>query len=113
MTAIRKMLTPAAHRHVLGLPGRNSNLLHNGSTKRMLADCSRRKRQGKTAFIKKYGVIDNTKMPFGLCYAPSTFQRCMELTFRGMQWKHLLGYLDDIITSSQDMEFFNDSRVHV
>lgn len=44
----------------------------------------------KTAFITKYGLFEYTKMPFGLCNAPSTFQRCMELIFRGMQWKTLL-----------------------
>lgn len=58
----------------------------------------------KSAFITKYGLFEYTKMPFGLCTAPSTFQRCMELIFRGMQWKHLLNYLDDIIIFSQDME---------
>lgn len=58
----------------------------------------------KSAFITKYGLFEYTKMPFGLCSAPSTFQRCMELIFRGMQWKHLLIYLDDIIIFSQDME---------
>ena len=56
--------------------------------------------QHKTAFITKYGLYEYTKMPFGLCNAPSTFQRCMELIFRGMQWETLLIYLDDIILYS-------------
>ncbi|CAC5386344.1 Retrovirus-related Pol polyprotein from transposon 297,Retrovirus-related Pol polyprotein from transposon 17.6 [Mytilus coruscus] len=43
-------------------------------------------------------------MPFGLCNAPSTFQRCMELIFRGLQWKTLLIYLDDIIIFSSDID---------
>lgn len=43
-------------------------------------------------------------MPFGLCNAPSTFQRCMELIVRGMQWKTLLIYLDDIILYSSNLE---------
>ena len=58
----------------------------------------------KTAFITKYGLFEYTKMPFGLCNAPSTFQRCMELIFRGLQWKTLLIYLDDIIVYSSNLD---------
>lgn len=58
----------------------------------------------KTAFITKYGLFEYTKMPFGLCNAPGTFQRCMELVFRGPQWKTLLIYLDDIIILGSTME---------
>ena len=58
----------------------------------------------KTAFITKYGLFEYTKMPFGLCNAPSTFQICMELIFRGMQWKTLLIYLDDIILYSSNLD---------
>ena len=58
----------------------------------------------KTAFITKYGLYEYTKLPFGLCNAPSTFQRCMELIFRGLQWSELLIYLDDIIIFSKDIE---------
>ena len=58
----------------------------------------------KTAFITKYGLYEYTKLPMGLCSAPSTFQRCMELIFRGLQWKHLLIYLDDLIIYSSNIE---------
>jgi len=58
----------------------------------------------KTAFITKYGLYEYNKMPFGLCNAPSTFQRCMELIFRGLQWQTLLIYLDDIIIFSSDLD---------
>ena len=54
----------------------------------------------KTAFITKYGLFEYSKLPFGLCNAPGTFQRCMELIFRGLQWKTVLIYLDDIIVFS-------------
>ncbi len=53
--------------------------------------------RAKTAFITRYGLYEYTRMPFGLCNAPSTFQRAMELVLRGLQWETLLIYLDDII----------------
>lgn len=50
----------------------------------------------KTAFITKWGLYKYTRMPFGLCNAPSTFQRAMELVLRGLQWETLLIYLDKL-----------------
>ena len=58
----------------------------------------------KTAFITKYGLYEYTKMPFGLCNAPSTFQRCMKMVFRGLQWHTLLIYLDDIFVLGATMQ---------
>ena len=46
----------------------------------------------------------HVKMPFGLCNAPSTFQRCVELILRGLQWKTLLIYIDEIVIYSSNME---------
>ena len=43
-------------------------------------------------------------MPFGLCNAPSTFQHCVELIFRGIQWKYFLVYLDDIIVIASNFD---------
>ena len=60
--------------------------------------------RSKTAFITKYGLFEYSVMPFGLCNAPSTFQRCMELVFRGLQWNFLLVYLDDIIVLASNFE---------
>ena len=62
------------------------------------------KDRAKTAFITKYGLFEYTKMPFGLCSAPGTFQRCMELVLRGLQWKTLLIYLDDVIVVGNSVE---------
>ena len=42
-------------------------------------------------------------MPFGLCNAPSTFERVMEQVFQGMHWKILLLYLDVVIMFGQNV----------
>ena len=57
------------------------------------------KDQHKTAFSTRYGLYEYTRMPFGLCNAPSTFQRAMEFVLRGLQWEIVLIYLDDIIVT--------------
>ena len=36
-------------------------------------------------------------MPFGLCNAPATFQRLMDLMLAGLQWYNCLVYLDGIL----------------
>ncbi len=51
----------------------------------------------KTAFSMKYGLYEHVQMGFGLCNAPATFQRAMNLVLRGMTWKEVLAYLDDVI----------------
>lgn len=40
------------------------------------------------------------RMPFGLCNAPSTFQRLMQMIFGDQQCQSLLLYLDDIVVFS-------------
>ena len=51
----------------------------------------------KSAFVVPGGLYQFEVMPFGLCNAPSTFERLMESIFAGLQWKILVIYLDDII----------------
>src|SRR3569832_1935045 len=36
-------------------------------------------------------------MPFGLCNAPATFQRLMDILLSGLSWDTCLVYLDDIL----------------
>ncbi len=58
----------------------------------------------KTAFITKYGLFEYNRMPFGLCNAPATFQRAMTLILRGLTWKEVIAYLDDIIILGKDID---------
>ena len=51
----------------------------------------------KTAFCTADGLFELNAMPFGLCYAPATFQCLMDLILAGLQWSAGLIYLDDII----------------
>ncbi len=50
----------------------------------------------KTAFRTRQGLFQFNKLPFGLSNAPSTFCRAMNLVLRGMNWKTVLSFLDDI-----------------
>ena len=51
----------------------------------------------KTAFSFGQGLWQFKVMPFGLCNAPSCFERLMERVLEGLQWKAALVYLDDVL----------------
>ena len=53
--------------------------------------------QEKAAFVTTSGMYEWNVMSFGLCNAPSTFERLMELVLEGLHWKMYLIYLDDLI----------------
>ena len=56
----------------------------------------------KTAFVTGRGHhLRYVTMPFGLCNAPSTFQRLMERVLQGLVWKTVVVYLDDVIIYSR------------
>jgi transposase InsO family protein len=64
----------------------------------------------KTAFTCYLGLFEYLVMPFGLCNAPATFQRLMNLILAGLTWNCCLVYLDDIIIMSRT---FEEHLVHI
>ncbi|GJT38523.1 reverse transcriptase domain-containing protein [Tanacetum coccineum] len=51
--------------------------------------------QEKTTFTCPYGTFAYRRMPFGLCNAPGTFQRCMVAIFHDMIEKTMEVFMDD------------------
>ncbi|KAL3609128.1 hypothetical protein D5086_000148 [Populus alba] len=58
--------------------------------------------QEKTTFTCPFGTFAYRRMPFGLCNAPATFQRCMLSIFSDMVERFLEIFMDDF-------SFFGDS----
>ena len=51
--------------------------------------------QEKTTFTCPFGTFAYRRMPFGLCNAPATFQRCMLSIFSDMVERFLEVFMDD------------------
>lgn len=62
------------------------------------------KDRAKTAFCTPFGLFEFNRMPFGLCNAPSTFQRLMERMFGDCRYQSVLLYLDDLIVFSSSVQ---------
>ena len=60
--------------------------------------------RAKTSFTTLFGLYEFTRMPFGLCNAPATFQRLMQVIFRKQMYQTMLCYLDDILIFSKTIE---------
>ncbi|XP_071726793.1 uncharacterized protein [Rutidosis leptorrhynchoides] len=63
------------------------------------------KDQEKTTFTYPYGTFAYKRMPFGLCNAPGTFQRCMMAIFHDMVEECMEVFMDDF-------SIFGDSFDH-
>jgi len=58
----------------------------------------------KTAFTFHCGTYQCTRLPFGLCNAPATAQRAIDMILSGVKWQNVLVYFDDLIIFSADAE---------
>ena len=54
--------------------------------------------QEKTTFICPFGTYAFHRMPFGLCNAPTTFQRCMIALFLNFIGESLEVFMDDLFS---------------
>ena len=62
--------------------------------------------QEKTTFTCPFGTYAYRRMPFGLCNAPATFQRCMLSIFSDMVERIMEVYMDDITIYGGTFEEF-------
>nr|GEX39667.1 reverse transcriptase domain-containing protein [Tanacetum cinerariifolium] len=60
--------------------------------------------QEKTTFTCPYGTFAYRRMPFGLCNAPGTFQRCMLTIFHDMVEKTMEVFMDDFSVFGNSFE---------
>ena len=60
--------------------------------------------QGKTTFTCPFGTYAYRRMLFGLCNAPTTFQRCMLSIFSNLVERIMEVYMDDITVYGENFE---------
>ena len=60
--------------------------------------------QEKTTFTCPYGTFAFRRMPFGLCNAPATFQRCMTSMFSDLAEKVMEIFMDDFTVYGSSFE---------
>ena len=66
--------------------------------------------QDKTTFTCPFGTYAYRRMPFGLCNAPTTFQRCMLSIFSDLVERIMEVYMDDITVYG---ESFDECLIHL
>jgi hypothetical protein len=59
--------------------------------------------QEKTAFGTPWGFYQFRQMPFGLCNAPATYCRLVQMVLQGIPYSMALPYLDDTCVHSRTL----------
>ena len=75
--------------------------------------------QEKTTFTCPYGTLAFRRMPFGLCNAPATFQRCMMSMFLDLAEEVMEIFMDDFTFYGSNLniacriwgQYFTDARI--
>nr|GEZ44347.1 DNA-directed DNA polymerase [Tanacetum cinerariifolium] len=62
--------------------------------------------QEKTTFTCPYGTLAYRRMPFGLCNAPGTFQRCMMAIFYDVIEKTMEVFMDDFFVFGNSFQSY-------
>ncbi|KAK0604950.1 hypothetical protein LWI29_021218 [Acer saccharum] len=71
------------------------------------------KDQEKTTFTCPFGTFAYRRMPFGLCNAPATFQRCMMSIFSDMLEKYIEVFMDDFSVFGNSFDHCLDNLTNV
>jgi hypothetical protein len=58
----------------------------------------------KTAFSTPFGLWQFKRLPFGLCNAPATYKRLVQMVLEGISYDEALPYLDDTCIHSKDLD---------
>ena len=58
----------------------------------------------KTAFVIPDGTYEYTRMPFGIQAGPAVFSRIMSHIFRGLTFKTMIVYIDDLMIFTKDFD---------
>ena len=67
----------------------------------------------KTAFATRRGQFEFNRLPFGLCWAPATFQRLINLILREENFEKCVAYLKDILIYGRNIKEHNERLISV
>ena len=65
--------------------------------------------QEKSTFTRSYGTFTFRRMPFGLCNAPGTFQRCIMAIFSDMVERTIEVFMDDFSVLEKYFDNFQEN----